>query len=356
MSSSEDAAIDAEEGQSTSIENKSPSQITYYYNAVSQQQFHTFNLNTSNQDFLVDLLHTKAKIKYDAHVTLAKRLEDVKTVAKELSGRVIFRNMHRHLKKSLGVVVYLVAACQALDGPFEEFLAQVTREPVKAAIAEGTISRNEDDDETPITVPRKQYGNFQHLIKQTMDEFRDRLTVMGFDEYTFDNHFSLAYAEAAAIIMLTTSVALAVASFYIQEATTMARITAAILAVLSAMSKYVATFVPVVKEAKVAKEHLYQDVALFFWAWKEVQGLISQVEQELDAKALNFLSKFKKSYFSDVDGDEGPLFLKKKELSPDMCSQNRRLDTSILNPVAEKSKKKKKKKKKKEEAGRCIIQ
>ncbi len=185
----------------------------------------------------------------------------------------------------------------------------------------------------PITVPRKQYGNFQHLIKQTMKEFRDRLTVMvrflhsvchtcvlnrifcqGFDEYTFDNHSSLAYAEAAAIIMLTTSVALAAASFYIQEAATMARITAAILVVLSAMSKYVASetsfraiplciidgsllaFVPVVKEAKLAKEHLYQDVALFFWAWKEVQGLISQVEQELDAKALNFLSKFKNQF------------------------------------------------------------
>ncbi|PBK98371.1 hypothetical protein ARMGADRAFT_1008797 [Armillaria gallica] len=354
MSSSEDAAIDAEEGQSTSIENKSPSQITYYYNAVSQQQFHTFNLNTSNQDFLVDLLHTKAKIKYDAHVTLAKRLEDVNTVAKELSGRVIFRNMHRHLKKSLGVVVYLVAACQALDGPFEEFLAQVTQEPVKAAIAEGTISRDEDGDETPITVQaRKQYG---HLIKQTMKEFRDHLTVMGFDEYTFNNHFSLAYAEAAAIIMLTTSVALAAASFYIQEATTMVRITAAVLAVLSAISKYVATFVPVVKEAKLAKEHLYQDVALFFWAWKEVQGLVSQVEQKLDAKALDFLSKFKKSYFSGVDGEEGPLFLKKKELSPDMCSRNRLLDASIPNPVAEKPKKKKKKKKKEEEAGRCITQ
>ncbi len=89
MSSSEDAANDAEEDQSTSIENKSPSQITYYYNALSQQRFRTFDLNTSNQGFLVDLLHTKAKIKYDAHVTLAKRLEDVKIVAKELSGRVM---------------------------------------------------------------------------------------------------------------------------------------------------------------------------------------------------------------------------------------------------------------------------
>ncbi|KAK0440557.1 hypothetical protein EV421DRAFT_779609 [Armillaria borealis] len=174
--------------------------------------------------------------------------------------------MHRHLKKSLGVVVHLVATCQALDGPFEEFLGQATREPVKAAIAEGTISRDEDDDETPITVPRKQYGKFQHFIKQTMNEFKDRVTAMGFDEYTFDNHFSLAYSEVAAIIMLTTSVALAAASFCIQEAATIARITAAVLAVLSAMSKYVATFAPVVKEAKLAKEHLYQDVALFFWA------------------------------------------------------------------------------------------